>query len=215
MRWATVTELNSLIPLPAGYAFEQLSRSQIPELTTKVRQWHPDIGIGAGSCYVREQFYLDKTFLANEAERDVYVLLIKFADEIVGMWSYEREPDALSIYGRLLIVAPEHRGSKLALSCMSGTERICRTCGAEFVYTMATLKVPHMQVALERAGYLLVGFAPGYDREIGGDGAVKRIFEAVYGKVLVADEDMLRPDPANLTPRAKALFDLMFPIAAP
>ncbi|AKM03254.1 GNAT family N-acetyltransferase [Burkholderia pyrrocinia] len=192
-----------------------MSRSQIPDLTTKVRQWHPDIGIGAGSCYVREQFYLDKTFLANEAERDVYVLLIKFADEIVGMWSYEREPDALSIYGRLLIVAPEHRGSKLALSCMSGTERICRTCGAEFVYTMATLKVPHMQVALERAGYLLVGFAPGYDREIGSDGAVKRIFEAVYGKVLVADEDMLRPDPANLTPKAKALFDLMFPIAAP
>lgn len=28
MRWATVTELNSLIPLPAGYAFEQLSRNQ-------------------------------------------------------------------------------------------------------------------------------------------------------------------------------------------
>ncbi|MDP2816838.1 MAG: GNAT family N-acetyltransferase [Polaromonas sp.] len=211
MRWATVTEANDLIPLPAGYAFEQLSRSQIPELAAKVQQWHPDIVIGAGSCYIREQFYLDKAFLANEAERDVFVLLIKFAGEIVGMWSYEREPDALSIYGRLLIVAPEHRGSKVALGCMSGTKRICRTCGAEFVYTMATLKVPHMQVALERAGYQLVGFAPGYDREVGRDGAVKRIFEAVYGKVLVPEGDMLRPDPDNLTPRTKALFELMFP----
>ncbi|HEX7913848.1 MAG TPA: GNAT family N-acetyltransferase [Paraburkholderia sp.] len=215
MRWATVTELNNLIALPAGYAFEQLSRSEIPELTTKVQQWHPDIGIGAGSCYIREQFYLDKTFLADEVERDIFVLVIKFAGESVGMWSYEREPDALSIYGRLLIVAPEHRGSKVALSCMAGTERISRTCGAEFIYTMATLKVPHMQIALERAGYQLVGFAPGYDREVGSDGAVKRIFEAVYGKVLVAEDDMLRPDPANLTPRTKALFELMFPASTP
>jgi len=183
-------------------------------LVSKVRQWHPDIVVGAGSCYVREQFYLDKAFLANEAERDVYVLLIKFAGEMVGMWSYEREPDALSVYGRLLIVAPEHRGSKVALSCMSGTERICRACGAEFVYTMATLKVPHMQVALERAGYQLVGFAPGYDREVGKDGVVKRIFEAVYGKVLVPEEGMLRPDPGNLTPRTKILFELMFPTSS-
>ena len=211
MRWATVTELNSLVPLPAGYAFEQLTRSEIPDLAAKVRQWHPDIGIGAGSCYIREQFYLDKTYLANEVERDIFVLLIKFAGESVGIWSYEREPDALSIYGRLLIVAPEHRGSKVALSCMAGTEHISRTCGAEFIYTMATLKVPHMQIALERAGYQLVGFAPGYDREVGSDGTVKRIFEAVYGKVLVSEDDMLRPDPANLTPRTKALFEQMFP----
>lgn len=214
MRWASITETTELIPLPPGYAFEQLSRNQLPELVSKVRQWHPDIVVGAGSCYVREQFYLDKAFLANEAERDVYVLLIKFAGEMVGMWSYEREPDALSVYGRLLIVAPEHRGSKVALSCMSGTERICRACGAEFVYTMATLKVPHMQVALERAGYQLVGFAPGYDREVGKDGVVKRIFEAVYGKVLVPEEGMLRPDPGNLTPRTKILFELMFPTSS-
>ncbi|NUA27513.1 hypothetical protein [Cupriavidus basilensis] len=132
MRWATVTELNSLIPLPTEYAFEQLSRMQIPDLTAKVQQWRPYIGIGAGSCHIREQFYLDKTSLADGAKRDVYVPLIKFAGEIIGMWPYEREPDALSIYERLLIVAPEHRGSRMALSCMSGTERICRTRGAEF-----------------------------------------------------------------------------------
>ncbi|RDK08389.1 hypothetical protein DN412_21380 [Cupriavidus lacunae] len=61
----------------------------------------------------------------------------------------------------------------------------------------------------------LVGFAPDYDREVGSDGAVKRIFEAVYGKVLVPEGDMLRPDPANLTPRTKALFEQMFPTSTP
>ncbi len=211
MKWTSIPETSDLIPLPAGYRFEQLGRNEIPELVEKVRRWHPDIVVGAGSSYVRERFYLDKTFLANEVERDIYVLLIKFSGELVGIWSFEREIDALSIYGRLLIVAPEHRGSKVAASCMMGTERVCLACGAEFVYTMATLKVPHMQIALERAGYQLVGFAPGYDREVAKDGVVKRVYEAVYGKVLVPPDELLRPDPGNLTPRARALFEVMFP----
>jgi hypothetical protein len=200
-----------IVPLPAGYTFEQLSRRQIPELIAKVKQWHPDISVGAGSCYLREQFYLDKVFLTDGPERDIYVQLIKFAGELVGMWSYEREIDALSIYGRLLIVAPQHRGSKVALHCMSGTESVSRACGAEFIYTMATLKVSHMQVALERAGYRLIGFVPGYDREVDKDGVVKRVFEGVYAKVLVPEAAMLRPDPSNLTPGARKLFELMFP----
>ena len=211
MRWTSVTETTELIPLPSGYVFEQLDRHQIADLIARVQEWHPDISVGVGSCYLREQFYLDKVFLANEAEKDIYVLLIKFAGELIGMWSYEREPDALTIYGRLLIVAPAHRGSKVALHCMSGTERLCRAGGAEFVYTMATLKVPHMQVALERAGYQLLGFVPGYDRETVEHGVVKRVFEAVYAKVLVPADGILRPDPQNLTPRTRELFDLMFP----
>jgi len=214
MRWPSSPEMAQIVPLPAGYTFEQLSRCEISELIAKVQQWHPDISVGAGSCYLRKQFYLDKIFLTDGPERDIYVQLIKFAGEVVGMWSYEREIDALSIYGRLLIVAPEHRGSKVALHCMSGTESVSRACGAEFIYTMATLKVSHMQVALERAGYRLIGFVPGYDREVDKDGIVKRIFEGVYAKVLVPEEAMLRPDPSNLTPGTRKLFELMFPPSA-
>jgi hypothetical protein len=40
---------------------------------------------------------------------------------------------------------------------------------------------------------------------------IKRVFEAVYAKVLVSEEELLRPDPKNLSPKAKALFDLLFP----
>ncbi|MGH8803137.1 MAG: GNAT family N-acetyltransferase [Polaromonas sp.] len=211
MRWNTAQETSELIPLPPGYAFEQLQGHQVPELVAKIQHWHPDISIGGGSCFLREDFYREKVFLAGEAEKDIFVLLIKFDGEMVGMWSYERELDALTIYGRLLIVAPPHRGSKVALHCMSGTERVCRACGAEFVYTLATLKVPHMQVALERAGYQLLGFAPGYDREVVGNGDVRRVFEAVYGKVLVSQDAILLPDAKNLTPKALALFEMMFP----
>jgi len=38
--------------------------------------------------------------------------------------------------------------------------------GTEFIYVMATLKNPYMQLAMERAGYQLLGFTPGYDREL-------------------------------------------------
>ena len=77
--------------------------------------------------------------------------------------------------------------------------------GAGFIYGLATLKIPNMQLALERAGYQLLGFAPGYDREMVAPGVVKRVYEAFYAKILVPDEELLRPDPKNLTPKAKAL----------
>jgi hypothetical protein len=37
------------------------------------------------------------------------------------------------------------------------------------------------------------------------------VFEGVFTKVLVPDEELVRPNPDNLTPRAKALFDVLFP----
>ena len=83
--------------------------------------------------------------------------------------------------------------------------------GAGFVYGLATLKVPSMQLALERAGYQLLGFVPGYDREVVAPGLVKRVYEAVYAKVLVPDEELLRPDPKNLSPKARAMFAVLFP----
>ena len=78
------------------------------------------------------------------------------------------------------------------------------------VYGMATLKVPYIQMAFERLGWQLIGITPGYDREMVAPGIVKRVYEAYYAKILVPDEDLLRPDPKNLSPKAKALFDVMF-----
>jgi len=57
----------------------------------------------------------------------------------------------------------------------------------------------------------LLGFMPGYDREVGEDGVIKRVYEAVYAMVLVPKERLLRPESKNLSPKAKALFELLFP----
>jgi len=212
MKWRTVEEMSALAPLPDGYTYERLTRSGILALIAAIKVWHPDISVGAASCYLREDFYTQKVFLEGEAERDICVLLFKFNDELVGIWSFEQEPDALALYHRLMIVAPAHRGSKVAGNAMVGTERMGLAMGAEFMYVLATLKIPNMQLALERAGYQLVGFAPGYDREVVAAGVVKRVYEAVYAKVLVPEHGLHRPDSKNLTPKTKALFDLLFPV---
>ena len=82
---------------------------------------------------------------------------------------------------------------------------------ADTLAGLATLKIPHMQHALESAGFQLIGFTSGYDCEEVAPGDVRRVFEGVYCKVLVPEDELVRPDPANLTPRARALFDVLFP----
>ena len=211
MKWPGMETIATLTQLPEGYRFEQLKRSDIPALIEGIQIWHPDISVGVGSCYLREDFYTEKVYLRDEAEKDMYVVLIMHGDEIAGMGSWEREPDALTLYAKLGIIAPAHRGAKIAVRAVEFTENLGRAMGAGFVYGLATLKVPHMQLALERAGYQLLGFAPGYDRELVSPGVVKRVYEAFYAKVLVPDEDLLRPDPKNLSPRARALFEVLFP----
>lgn len=211
MKWPGTGDIASLHSLPEGYRFEQLSRSEISPLINAIATWHPDISIGIGSCYLRESFYIEKVFLRDEVEKDFFVVLIMHGEELAGMGSWEREPDALTLYARLGIIAPKHRGLKISVRAVEFSENLARAMGAGFVYGLATLKVPSMQLALERAGYQLLGFVPGYDREVVAPGLVKRVYEAVYAKVLVPDEELLRPDPKNLSPKARAMFAVLFP----
>ncbi len=211
MKWPAIGELAALMPLPERYRFELLDRAHIAPLIAAIKVWHPDISVGAASCYLREDFYRDKVCLDGEADNDIWVILIKFNDELVGMWSIEREMEALAIYARLIILAPAHRGANLSVMATVGSENVGRSMGAAFLYSLATLKIPNVQRALEHAGYRLLGFFPGYDREEVAPGVVKRVYQAVYAKLLVPDDEVLRPDPKNLTPRANRLFELLFP----
>ncbi len=214
MKWPGIDQLSVMAPLPEGYRYEWLKRSDIPALVKAIARWHPDIAVGGGSCYLREDFYFENVFLEGEQEKNILVGLFKRGDEFAGMWSWEQEPDALSLYGRLIIVAPEHRSAKLASKVMPLAELAGRAMGAEFLFALATLKIPHMQHALETAGWQLIGFTSGYDREEVAPGLVKRVFEGVYTKVLVPEEELARPDPNNLTPRGRALFEVLFPHSA-
>jgi GNAT superfamily N-acetyltransferase len=210
MKWPTTDELRAQVQLPEGYQFERLDRTHIAPLIASIKLWYPDISAGANSGYLREDYYQNRIYFEGEVDRDIWVSLIMFKGELVGVWSVEREVDSLALYGRLIIVAPAHRGANLIEFVIHAAEFTGRSMGAAFLYVMATLKIPHAQRALEAAGYQLLGFFPGYDREEVSPGVVKRVYQAVYAKLLVPPEEVLFPDPKNMTPKTKALFELLF-----
>ena len=61
-----------------------------------------------------------------------------------------------------------------------------------------------------RAGFQIVGIVPASDRLMVAPGVIKRVYEAIYVKVLAADADVLRPQSQSMTPRTKALYDFLF-----
>lgn len=213
MKWPTVDQISAMATLPPGFRFEFLRREDVPELIDNVARWHPDIAIGGGSCYLREKFYAEQVQFDGGPDRSVLVALFRRGDEMAGMWSWEKELDSLSLYARLIVISPQYRSAKLGTAVMPLAELVGRAMGAEFFFGLATLKIPHMQHALEGVGWQLIGFTSGYDQEQVAPGEVKRVFEAVYCKVLVPEEELARPDPKNLTPRARTLFDAIFPPA--
>ena len=205
-----IEALAARMPLAEGYRFEMLRRAELGALIAAIEAWFPDISVGGASCYLRPAFYAEKVFLADGPERDGLVMLLKHGDELAGMFSVERDPDTLAVYARLGVAAPHHRGARLAQTGLTFTEAYGRRLGLGLAYGMATLKAPHAQRAFERAGWQLIGITPGYDREMVGPGSVKRVFEAVYAKVLVGDAGLLWPQHQNMTPRTRAMFDRLF-----
>ncbi|MCL4690810.1 MAG: hypothetical protein KJ007_19835 [Burkholderiales bacterium] len=215
MKWPVIQALSMLAPLPDGYRYGRLDREHVPAVIAALQAWYPQIAVGGSSCYLREDFYRERVALGDDLDRDVYAARILSGDEMVGFWSFEREDDSLAIYGRLIVVAPAHRGARLSVHALSGTESIGRAMGAAFMYTLVTLKDPYGQRSLESAGYRLVGFFPGRDREEVAPGVVKRVYQAVYAKLLAPADQVHWPDAKNLSPRARALFGLLFSDAMP
>lgn len=176
-----------------------------------IQKWYPDISVGGASCYLTQEFYESQATLQGEYDKPLFVLTMWKSEELIGFisWDWEAEPEAL--YARFGVVSPTSRSAGLGTFGQRFGEALGRLMGAGFIYSMCTLKTPHMQLAFERAGYKLLGFAPGYDREIVSPGVVKRVFEAYYAKILVPLEDLHIPDKKDLTPQTLALFKTLFP----
>ncbi len=109
MQWPTVDQISAMATLPPGFRFEFLKREDVPELIENIARWHPDIAIGGGSCYLREKFYDEEVQFAGGPVRNVLVALFRRGDEMAGMWSWEKEPDSLSLYARLIVISPRFR----------------------------------------------------------------------------------------------------------
>jgi hypothetical protein len=212
---ADIARLAADAPLAAGYRFVLLERAEIGTLVNCMVEWLPYHSVGSASCFLREEFYRQEVFLADAPDRDCLVLLLKQGDDLAGMISCEFDREALSVYAALAVAAPKHRGANLAYAGLMFTEWVARHMGMGFVYGLATLRHPHVQLAFERLGWQLCGIMPGYDRELVSPGIVKRVFEAIYCKVLVTDADLLYPQRLNMTPKTEAFFIRMLLARSP
>lgn len=209
--WTAIGTAIASARLPRGYRFELLRRREIRGVIDALARWFPDIAVGSASCYLREAFFAEDVVFPDAPEKDVLVVLIRKQRELAGIFSCERDAESLALYARLGVVAPGHRGLGLAHAALVLAEAIGRQMKMGMVYAMATLKVPHVQRAFETLDWQLIGIAPGLDRELVAPGVVKRVYEAVYAKVLVAHSTLLRPRARNMTARTRAFFNALFP----
>lgn len=211
MKWPNISEIEKVVPSPEGHICQRLRREDIPLLIESIQKWYPDVAVGGASCYLTPEFYETYATLEGEEDKSLFVLLLWKAQELVGFVSWDWEEGPGSLYARFGVVSPKSRSAGLGTFSMQFGETLGRMMGAGFIYSMCTLKIPNMQLAFEHAGYRLLGFAPGYDREIVAPGVVKRVFEAYYAKILVPIDELHVPDQKNLTPQTLALFKSLFP----
>ena len=211
MPWTSIDKLFAMVPLPEGYRYERLTREDVPGVVCSLANWFPGIAVGNASCHLNEHFYNEKVVLDGEPERDFFVVLIKKGQELVGALSVERDRDSDVLYGRVGAVSPKHLGLDLSGRFPALIETMGHSMGMGMVYGLATLHIPHMQEKFERLGWQLIGIIPGFDKELMRPGIVKRVYEAIYAKVLVDEKDILRPRRADMTPKTTELFELLYP----
>ena len=183
----------------------------MPALVNALDEWFPGLEVGNASCFLREDFYANRVFFDGSADQDFFVIMFKQGDEWAGVLSVERDKDSQVLYGRVGAISKAHRGAGLSKLFPPLMEAMGHAMGMGMVYGLATLKARNMQVGFEKAGWKLIGIIPGFDRELIGPDQVKRVYEAIYVKVLVAESEFLRPSVAGMTPATHALFNLLYP----
>ena len=211
MDWSQARRALAEVKTPSGYQISPMARADVAEVVQKLRLWYPDITVGAESCHLDPEFYLRDAMLdESENERSILPIVARHDQSIVAMITFEKNSRALTITSRMGAVDPAHRGPGLGLLGPVLLEKLGRAMGAELAYYFATLKSPHQQVLAERARYRLVGIVPGFDRDMVRPGEVKRVYEAIYAKVLVDEEALLIPSPSALTLQTQALWQTLF-----
>ncbi len=211
MRWEeALRALSEMIPA-TGYTLMQLRKEDVGSLTEALRAWYPDIVVGSESCHLEPSFYHARAALADgDLALDILPIVAKHGDSLAAMITFERNTAARTITSRMGAAAPAHRGSGISMLGPTLLERFGRAMGAELAYYYATLKSRHQQVLAERNRYTLVGIVPAFDRDMVRPGEVRRVYEAIYAKVLVEGTNVEVPGADALTPRTRAVWDALF-----
>jgi hypothetical protein len=195
---------------PSGYELGLLQHGEVEGVTGRLRDWYPDLAVSSEVSHLTPAFYFEQTALAEiEEDRPILPVVARHDGAVVALITFEKDISRTLIC-RVGVIAPAHRGAPLASLGPLLLERIGRAIGAELVYYFATLKSAHQQVLAERFRYKLVGIVPAMDRSVTGPGEIKRVYEAIYAKVLVDEGQIAAPPADALTVRTRAVWDVLF-----
>lgn len=213
MRWRSLEEMLSGIETPEGCSAEQLAREDLPRLTALLESWYPDIRVGTESRHLEPSFYEREFFLrGGSPERSLYGILVRdrASGDIIGLLTMERNVRGLQLSAALGVLEPSRRGLGIGFLGTAALEVVGRNIGAEVVLYYSTLKTARAQRNAENQGFKLVGLVPAFDVDAIAPGKVKRVYEALYSKVLVEAERIHLPEWEALTPSTRALYTHLF-----
>jgi hypothetical protein len=211
MQWNEASAALTETQLPANYRLCRMQAGDVSVVTARLAQWYPDIRVGMESPHLQDAFYFEHASLEGYPETVLLPLVIRHSEDgVVAVITYEKNSLSRTITSRLGVLSPEHRASGLALLGPMLLERIGRAIGAELAYYFATLKTRHQQVLAERSGYTLVGIVPAYDRDMIRPGEIKRVYEAIYAKVLIDRAELAEPDVDSFTAQTRAVWNALF-----
>jgi hypothetical protein len=210
MNWASLHTLPVHTVTPDGYEHEQLRRDDIEAVVRNIRNWYPDISVGAAHGFVDASFYQRRVCLAGEPETDVIVYVCKRAGEIVSMTAIERDSTSATLQGRLAVVCPEHRNSGLARFGPFILDHQASAMGMALAYSRVSLKHVYAQRLVERAGFMLVGIMPASDREVVHPGVVRHVPEALYAKVYAPRNMQFFPADDCMTDEVRRMWHYLF-----
>jgi hypothetical protein len=212
MIWPNLADLQLPVSILTEYSLERLLRQDVPAVTVALAAWYPDISIGAESRHLSEAFYYEETWVDPCDElRRILPVVAKYKMDIVALLTIQSDPAARTVHSPMGAVAPDHRHVGLAQLGPGILEAVGRAIGAELAYYFTTLKTRHQQIIAERLGYRLVGIVPAFDRDMVAPECEKRVYEALYAKVLVPNEKILVPSKECLTENTQRLMRLLFP----
>jgi hypothetical protein len=211
MKWPNVDEFLRQLQMPESFEFKQLESSDIDCIITKLPEWYPAIIVGQESTHLDASYFHSHAFLKNgDPSKDVLPLKCVRGENIVGLLTIKRDVLGETITAPMGVADPVYRSLGLGSIGQVLLEKLGREIGASLAYFQATLAIPHQQAAAEKNGYMLIGIIPAADRDQVSPGVSKRVFEAIYAKVLCGSDDIHLPSASALTEQTKRMWDFLF-----
>lgn len=209
--WPEVSELATVLSLPAGYAVTTLAAKDVATLIARLLAWYPQLAgslrerLLNPSCY-DEHFTLADAGTQIETHPGLAVTCLHDG-EIVGALFLTADLQSSTLYVDGLFIDPTHRRRGLASVLLAASGHLGHAIGTDLVLLSCPLSHPYLQRAAERAGWNLIGVIPAAERELVAPGTIKYRFEALYA--LQSLGQVAREERAGMAPRMTALLDFV------